>query len=476
MSDVPQVVIIGAGPAGLTAAYRLLQHGVKPLILEKTNQVGGIARTERYNGFRFDIGGHRFFSKVEVVNQIWHDVLGNDFLLRPRLSRIFYKGQFFRYPLDLFDTLAKLGVVQSTLAGLSYLRWQVAPYRQVNTFEEWVTNHFGRRLYQTFFKTYTEKVWGVPCSTIQADWAAQRIKGLSLATLLKTAVFGNSNGHVKSLIDQFHYPRLGPGMMWEAMTSKIETAGGLVQFESDVVELCHDGHHVTEILLANGRSLRVNQLISSMPLRLLVERLAPQVPTAVSHAARQLRYRGFILVGLILQQEDIFPDNWLYIHSPNMRVGRIQNFKNWSLEMVPDPQMTSLGMEYFCDEGDELWQMPDDALLTLATKELIALGLAKAVDVVDGVVIRQPKAYPVYDQTYRDNLAIVRDYIARFENLQTVGRNGMHRYNNQDHSMLTGLLAADNWDGQDHDLWQVNTERSYYETFTTTKVQEFTIE
>lgn len=465
MNSPLRVVIIGAGPAGLTAGYQLTQQGEAPLILEKGNKVGGIARTEVYKGFRFDIGGHRFYTKVPEVAAIWEAVLGDDFSLRPRLSRIFYGGQFYQYPLDLLDTLAKLGVWESTLAGLSYLRWQLWPYRQVETFEQWVTNHFGQRLYETFFKAYTEKVWGVPCSSIQAEWAAQRIRGLSLRSLAKTAVFGNGHGAVTSLIEQFHYPRLGPGMMWEGMQARIEAAGGEVVLGREVVEVAHEAGRITAVLLGNGERVATNHLISSMPISELVGRLRPAPETAVLQAAASLRYRSFLLVGLIVRQADLFPDNWIYIHTPQLRVGRIQNFKNWSPDMVPDSQMTSLGMEYFCDEGDALWQTADGELLALATRELVALGLVTAVDVVDGVVIRQPKAYPVYDETYRRHLDRLRGYLRPFVNLQTVGRNGLHRYNNQDHSMLTGLLAGRNWLGEDHDVWSVNTERSYYESF-----------
>jgi protoporphyrinogen oxidase len=459
-----QPIIIGAGPAGLTAGYELLKRDRPPLILEKANRVGGIARTERYKGYRFDIGGPRFYTKVDEIERIWHEVLGPEFLLRPRLSRIYYQSQFYQYPLNVMNTLGNLGLLESGLILLSYLRWQLWPYQQEENFEQWVTNRFGRRLYQTFFQTYTEKVWGIPCHTIQADWAAQRIKDLSLRSAVSNALF-KSNG-VKSLIEEFHYPRLGPGMMWERMQDLLESGGGEVRLGTGVVGLHHTDGRIHRLTVRQGDDcydIEADQVISSMPISHLLLGLDPAPPEAVLHAARSLNYRDFLIVGLIVNHPDLFPDNWIYIHSPAVKVGRIQNFKNWSADMVPDPAMTCLGLEYFCNEGDSLWTMDDDALIQLAAQELDQLGLADADQVVDGVIIRQRKAYPVYDESYRTHLATIQAYLDGFSNLQTVGRNGMHRYNNQDHSMLTGLLAAKNLLGEQHELWHVNTERSYYE-------------
>jgi protoporphyrinogen oxidase len=457
-------IIVGAGPAGLTAGYELLKRGVPPLILEKTNRVGGIARTEVYKGYRLDIGGHRFYTKVDEVERVWHEVLGPEFLLRPRLSRIYYQGKFYQYPLNLINTLGNLGFWESGLILLSYLRWQLLPHCREDNFEEWVTNRFGRRLYKTFFQTYTEKVWGIPCHTIQADWAAQRIKDLSLRSAVSNALF--NSGNVKSLIEQFHYPRLGPGMMWERMQQLIERKGGEVHLNAGVEGLQHENGRIHSLTIRQGSQtceLEADQVISSMPVSHLLLGLDPAPPQAVLHAARSLKYRDFLIVGLIVNHPNLFPDNWIYIHNPDVKVGRIQNFKNWSAAMVPHPAMTCLGMEYFCNEGDPLWTMDDDGLIQLAAGELSRLGLANANLVEDGLVIRQRKAYPVYDQSYRTHVTTVQTYLAGFSNLQTVGRNGMHRYNNQDHSMLTGLLAAKNVLGEQHELWEVNTERSYYE-------------
>lgn len=459
------VVIMGAGPAGLCAGYELSKNGVRSLVFEKGALVGGLARTETYRGFRFDVGGHRFYTKVPEIERIWHEVLGDDLLVRQRMSRIYYNGRFYNYPLRLPNTLGNLGLWESTLILGSYLKSQMQPHAPEETFEHWVINRFGRRLYETFFKTYTEKVWGIPCSTIRADWAAQRIKGLSVRSAVTNALFG-ANG-VKSLIEEFYYPRLGPGMMWERMQQLIEAQQSRVELESRVVGVKHNGRAVASITVEQkcGRTqvIQAEHFISSMPLSQLVLCMDPAPPPEILRAASSLNYRDFLIVVLLLDEAELFPDNWVYVHDPLVKVGRIQNFKNWSEAMVPDLGKTSLGMEYFCTVGDDVWSLSDEELIRLATRELEELGLGEARLVEDGTVIRQRKAYPVYDETYMNHVRLIADYLERFTNLQTIGRNGMHRYNNQDHSMLTGLLATQNILGKQHDLWQVNTERSYYE-------------
>ena len=461
------VLVVGGGPAGLTAAYELVKRGTRAVVLETSDQVGGIARTEQYKGYRFDIGGHRFFTKVDEVNQLWQEVMGSRFIKVPRLSRIYYDGKFFSYPLRMMDTLNNLGLLESARILLSYLKVKVLPIKQEESLEDWVTNRFGRRLFKTFFKTYTEKVWGIPCEKIQADWAAQRIKGLSLRTAVLNAMFQVNS--TKTLIKEFDYPVLGPGEMWELFSAQIQQRGGDVQLKSSVVQLNRSGHRITSaIVMQKGKRVEMptEQVISSMPVTLLVHQLQPPAPPDVLEAARSLKYRDFLIVPLVINRSDLFPDNWIYIHSPEVKVGRIQNFKNWSLAMVPDETKTCLGMEYFCSEGDELWELSDTELLDLAKREIEQLGLARAEEVKDGTVIRQPKAYPVYDRDYRAHLEVLQNYLTKFENLQTIGRNGMHRYNNQDHSMLTAILAVRNLFGEQHDLWTVNAERSYHENFT----------
>jgi protoporphyrinogen oxidase len=456
--------IIGGGPAGLTAARELANAGWSPLVLEQAPIVGGIARTEEYRGYRFDIGGHRFFTKCPEVEQVWNEVLPEGFISVPRLSRIYYRGRFFQYPLRLGEVIWGLGLVESGLMFLSHLKTLAFPRRPEESLEDWVVNRFGERLYRTFFKTYTEKVWGIPCTKIRADWAAQRIRKLSFFTAVRHALFGGEE--VKSLISEFRYPRLGPGQLWEACAQQVLEKDGEVRLETSVKSLRHDGSRITSLEVGHAgesQHLDVEHVISTMPLRKLVEVLDPPPPDEILTAARSLKYRDFLIVVIIIDRDQLFPDNWIYVHAPEVRVGRIQNFKNWSADMVPDKTTTSLGMEYFCSRGDDLWTMDDESLKQLAARELKALGLDGGGKVIDGIVIRQLAAYPVYDEEYQKHLDTLRAYLSRFTNLQTIGRNGMHRYNNQDHSMLCGIYAARNLLGESHDLWEVNTERSYYE-------------
>ncbi|MBE9066483.1 NAD(P)/FAD-dependent oxidoreductase [Leptolyngbya cf. ectocarpi LEGE 11479] len=461
-------IIIGAGPAGLTTAYQLTKAQTSSLVLEQAGQVGGIARTESYKGYRFDIGGHRFFTKLTAVQQFWEEILGQDLLKVSRLSRIYYNDIFFNYPLTLFDTLFKLGVVESIRIIGSYIKTQLKAQfsrsTKPETFEDWVSYHFGGRLFQTFFRTYTEKVWGISCKELQADWAAQRIQGLSLTKAVVDTLIRNRD--TKTLIKSFYYPRLGPGMLWERCHQKVIAQGGTVTLETSVKCLKHKNNRVQQVI-AHTAGTQItftgDHFVSSMPITALVKVLDPPAPVPVLQAAKSLKYRDFLLVALILDEADVFPDNWIYIHSPEVHVGRIQNFKNWSIEMVPDPSKTCLGLEYFCNETDEIWHYSDASLVEIAIRELVTLGLLTKDSIIDGKVLRQRKAYPIYDRNYHRHLETIQTYLATFENLQTIGRNGMHRYNNQDHSMMAGILAAQNILGDSHNLWQINTEATYHE-------------
>ena len=461
-----QVVIIGAGPAGLSAAYELAKLNQYPVVLEKGDKVGGLARTESYKNFHFDMGGHRFFTKAKEVKKLWSEILGQDFLRRPRLSRIYYKRKFFYYPLRPMNALTGLGLWESIRVVGSYFRWQLVPYRHEETFEQWVTNRFGKRLFDIFFKSYTEKIWGIPCSELKAEWAAQRIKDLSLKTVLMS-MFVKPKATIKSLIEEFDYPRRGPGMMWSGVKAQIEKNGGVVRTNAGVVAIQKNGKGIHSVVVSSDGCREViegSHFISSMPVTEFVKKLEPPAPPTVLEAVEKLKYRDFLTVGLIVNKPELFPDNWIYVHDPNVRVGRIQNFKNWSPEMVPDPMKTSLGLEYFCTEGDDLWEMPDAELIELGKRELGRIGVASPSEIEDGCVFRVPKAYPIYDSGYRDYLAIVKEYLATLENCQTIGRNGLHRYNNQDHSMLTGMLAVRNITlGEHNDLWGVNAEQEFHE-------------
>jgi protoporphyrinogen oxidase len=461
------VVVIGAGPAGLTAALRLRQRGVPTTVLEADDVVGGISRTVERDGWRFDLGGHRFFTKVPQVEAFWHEVLPDeDFLLRPRLSRILYRGRLFDYPLKPVNALRGLGVLEAVRCLLSYALVRLRPPKDQSHFEGWVAARFGWRLYRIFFKTYTEKVWGVPATSIQADWAAQRIKNLSLLNAVTTAIgLRRRSGEITTLIEQFQYPRLGPGMMWERAHELVEDLGGDVRLQTPVARVEHAGGRAHTVVLADGERLPAAHVVSSMPLTELVRALDPPAPPHVRLAADELSFRDFLTVALVVPASAGFPDNWIYVHEPGVRVGRVQNFGSWSPQLVKDGR-TCLGLEYFVSEGDDLWESPDDDLAALATRELEAIGLVQPGAVEAAYVVRVPKAYPVYDEGYAERVETLRRWLEETApNVHPVGRNGMHRYNNQDHSMLTAMLTVENIvDGAAHDVWEVNVEEDYHET------------
>jgi protoporphyrinogen oxidase len=456
-------VILGGGPAGLTAGYLLSKKGLPVIVLEAEDQVGGIAKTAVRDGYRFDLGGHRFFTKAKEVDALWHEIMKEEFLKRPRMSRIFWNKKFLDYPLRGTDVIKKLGPVELTRAFLSYLWAQIKPKGREDTFEQWVSNRFGKRLFNLFFKSYTEKVWGVPTSEIRAEWAAQRIKGLSFFSAAKSAFFGN-RGEIKSLISEFNYPRYGPGQMWEQMTEDIETLGGKVLLNKRVTKLQFDDNRCVKVHTEGGEVFEPSAVISSLPLRNAVGMAEPHPKPEVIAAAKGLRYRDFLTVSVVLDGEDLFPDNWIYIHEPDVQVGRIQNFRSWSPWMVPDPSKACVGLEYFCFAGDELWETDDDRLVELGMRELEKLGLARRDQLQFGFVERVPKAYPMYDAEYADRVHSIRSWLDALDNFIQVGRNGLHRYNNSDHSMLTAMRAVDNLvEGTEHDIWAVNAESAYHE-------------
>ncbi len=474
------VVVIGAGPAGLTAAYLLGKENAQVTVLEADPvYVGGIARTATYKGYCFDIGGHRFFSKSSEVEALWTELLPNDMLDRPRSSRILYRKRFFAYPLKAFDALRKLGIIESTRCVLSYIKAKLFPIKNPISFSDWVTNNFGYRLFSIFFKTYTEKVWGMRCDQISADWAAQRIKGLSLFTAIKNALFtrqsNDKNKLIKTLIDTFRYPRKGPGMLWEACAQKITEQGNQVLLGCNVYRCEYQSTENKWLVQYRDNkdeihTISASHVISSAPMReLALNYLRPFVSPPALEAANDLQYRDFLIVVLILKDRNQFSDNWIYIHDKDVDVARVQNFKSWSPDMVPQVDMCCYGLEYFCFNGDRLWAANDDDLIAKAKREIVHLGLAEASDIVDGTVVRQPRAYPVYDNSYQKHVDIIRKELeAKFPTLYLVGRNGMHKYNNQDHAMMTAMLTVKNIlaNQRIYDVWNVNQDAEYHESGT----------
>ncbi len=464
-------IIIGAGPAGLTAAYQFGKKGVTSTVVESDHVVGGISRTVEDNGWKFDIGGHRFFTKVKAVDDLWHEILpADEFLSRPRMSRIFYRGNLYDYPLRAMDALKKLGLIEAIRCVISYVHVQIRPPKDLTTFEGWTASKFGYRLYGIFFKTYTEKVWGVPANEIQADWAAQRIKNLNLFNAVVNSLMPKRNQkNITSLIEEFQYPKFGPGLMWQRCQQKVEAFGSSVKFGQRVTKIKHVDGKATVVVTStkDGKQeeLPCTSVISSMPLPHLLIAMDPPPPQAVLDAAKGLKFRDFLTVALVVPESRSFPDNWIYIHDPGVMVGRVQNFGSWSPFMVKEGR-TCLGLEYFVTEGDELWTADDASLIKRGTDEMIKLKLLQPGDVQEGYVFRMPKAYPMYDATYKQNVETMRAWLAAHAaNVFPVGRNGMHKYNNQDHSMFTAMLSVENIvDGATHDVWSVNVEEEYHET------------
>ena len=465
MKKVYDILIIGAGPAGLTAAWEAEKHGIKTLILEGDKEVGGISRTVEKNGWRFDIGGHRFFTKVDEVYQIWDEILDKeDFLLRPRMSRIYYKNKFYDYPLKASNALFNLGIVEAVRCVLSYFYVRVFPPKNQDNFEDWVAARFGWRLYNIFFKTYTEKVWGVDAKTIGSDWASQRIKNLSLMKAILNAFQINKSGEIiTTLIDEFKYPKYGPGMMWQAAYKVLQEKNHKILLNSKVTEI-HKKNNIYKIKTSSGEEFEAETIISSMPLAHLPKTINPVPEKTVLESGKNLKFRDFLSVALVIDEKDAFPDNWIYIHEPGVKVGRVQNYGSWSPYLVKEGK-TCLGLEYFVNIGDELWSMEDDKLIDLAINELKKLSLIKTSSTLEGYVVRMPKAYPVYDLDYSKNIDIIEKWLTtEHKNIYPIGRNGMHRYNNQDHSMMTAVLSVRNIIlGEKNNVWKVNVEEDYHE-------------
>lgn len=495
-----KVIIIGAGPAGLTAAYEFLDKtDILPVIFEQTSDIGGISKTANYKGNRMDIGGHRFFSKSDKVTDWWLNILPLEkepeltpaktddiMLVRSRLSRILFLRKFFDYPVSLsLNTILNLGFGRMVKIGFSYIKASLFP-RKENSLEDFFINRFGEELYVTFFKDYTQKVWGVPCSQIKPEWGAQRIKGLSVTKTIINAVkklfaksdqkanFSQKNQET-SLIEEFMYPKLGPGYLWEKSAEIIKVKGGEINLNSKIIEINNDGDKIVSVKVQNTQTGEIQEhvadyFISTMPVRDLILGLGQDLPENVKSVAKGLQYRDFMTVGLLLKKLEInngsVPDNWIYVQENDVKLGRIQVFNNWSPYLVENPDNIWLGLEYFCNEGDELWTMPDVDFSKFAVEELTKIGIINPSDVLDSVVIRIPKAYPAYFGTY-DDFGIIKEFVDKIENLYLIGRNGMHRYNNMDHSMLSAMQAVENIVSGNKDksnIWNINAEEEYHET------------
>jgi protoporphyrinogen oxidase len=462
MEEKSKTIILGGGPAGLGAGMVLAKEGIKCSVFEKDSQVGGISKTIEKDGFYFDLGGHRFFTKSKEVQDLWNEALGEEnFLKRPRLSRIYYKNKFFYYPLKPLNAFINMGPWSVIKVLSSYAKAKVRPYKTEETFDKWVTNRFGKELYKMFFKSYTEKVWGIPCEDLDSEWVAQRIKGLSLREAIKNAFFNNNK--ITTLITEFSYPKYGPGMMYSAMKDKVNKNGGEVILNTEVKKINLEGDNIKSVILSDGKEVSAENYISSIPLNSLIKLMGDSAPKEVQEAAKKLKFRSFLTVNVVLNEEKLFPDNWIYVHSPEVKLGRIQNFKNWSKYMCCNPEYTNLGLEYFCDEGDDLWNMKDEDLIKFAVKEMEKIKISKASSFVSGFVVRVPNAYPLYAFDYQKNIEIIKSFLSKIKNLQTIGRAGMFRYNNMDHSVLSGIYAAKNILGGNNNIWDVNAEEEYHE-------------
>ncbi len=457
-----KIAVIGAGPAGMTAAYQLSKKGHTVDVFEASNAVGGMSKTLSMWGQKVDIGPHRFFSNDTRINELWLEVVGNDYEMVDRLTRIYYNKRFFHYPIKAFDALKNLGVFNAMSCVVSYGVEKLSPAKDKTTFEGWVTNRFGKKLYNVFFKTYTEKLWGIPCNVLDADFAAQRIKKFSLGEAMKTAVFGNKGNH-KTLVDQFAYPHGGTGMVYERMAAFVKNHEGNIFLNKPIKRVLTKDKRAYAIELEDGIIQEYDYIVSSMPLSLLVSRL-PEVPEKVKTAANALKFRNTIIVYLNVNAKNLFPDNWLYIHSADLMMGRLTNFRNWSPHLYGEQQSTICALEYWCYDEDDFWSWDDSKLIELGKEELRKTGLIGNAEITDGNVCKIHRCYPVYSKGYKETLSSVVDYLKEIEKLQVIGRYGAFKYNNQDHSILMGKLAAENIaESKNHNLWDINTDYEDYQ-------------
>lgn len=473
MSDLNKknILIVGAGPAGLTAGIELLKtNNYNVTIVEKDSVVGGLAKTTEYKGCRFDIGPHHFITESEKIEKWWKDLMQDDFIKLKRFTRIYYKKHFFNYPLQPINVITGLNIFECGLSVLSYIRYRIFPIKEIKSFQDWVTNKFGYRLFSIFFKTYTEKVWGIPCNTISSDWAAQRIKGFSLSKAIFYAFFGRwfKKNAPRTINDAFYYPSKGAGTLWEKVAHNIKQyQEGCIHVQENVVSIEHHDNKITAFATSKSgtekgasvsKTYNADYFFSTMPLRTLILSLDPVAPALVIEAAKSLQYRGLITVNLIVNKSEICPDHWLYIHEKDVRMGRIGNMNNFSIKMVDEPGHTALSIEYFTFVDEPFWFKPDAELIELGKKELEQIGLVKAEAVLDGMVMRTPEAYPVYNERYKEHLSAVLSYLAGFSNLFLMGRNGLHRYNNMDIAMLSAMEAVEKMLEQEHT--QVHKEKT----------------
>lgn len=471
-----KIAVIGAGPAGITAAYELAKAGYQVEVFEASPQVGGLSKTIDLWNQKIDLGPHRFFSNDTQVNKLWLEVVQKDYKMVDRLTRIYYKKKFYYYPLKPFDALFKLGVGTATLCMMSYFKQRIAPTKQDGSFETWVTRRFGHRLYSIFFKTYSEKLWGISCKELDEDFAAQRIKKLSLFEAVKNAIFKSKKNKHKTLVDQFAYPIGGTGMVYERMKSFVEEKGGKVHLSSPIKKVVSEKNSVKGIEVESGEIIYFDHVISSMPITHLVNNLNG-LPDDIKSATTALKFRNTILVYLKVEGENVFPDNWLYVHANDLQMGRITNFSNWVPEINNGEKSTIVALEYWAYDEDEIWKMSNEKLIELGTSEFEKTGLGKGLKISDGHVIRIPKCYPVYNRGYKEPLQKVEKYLSSIENLSVIGRYGSFKYNNQDHSILMGLLAADNIvNGKNHNLWEINTDYESYQEKSTITASGLSVE